>query len=105
MFKQNSLFAVLLICSPINYADQWSLDAGLRQETAYDDNVGMSKTAQGSIEYKLIPTINFAHKTQTSLIQASASYGMQRYLAIKKLDSYLQNYKLSGSYLTERTYW
>ncbi len=96
---------IMLLYAPVNYADQWTLDANVRQELGYDDNITMSSQPQGSMEYKLIPVINFAHKTETSDIQASASYGMQRYLAMQSFDSTLQNYKVLGNYATQRAHW
>jgi hypothetical protein len=94
-----------LCCSPAAYAALWTVDFTLKQDLAYDDNVRMSQVPQGSLEYKLIPTLNFTHKTENSQIQANASYGIQRYPNIKGFDRSLQNYAIQGNYSTERSLW
>ncbi len=105
MFKKMSALTILLLYSPINYAAQWTVDGDIRQEIAYDDNVRMAIIPRGSIEYKLTPSASFAYKTDTSVVQGSASYGIQRYFSMKNLDRSIQNYKLSGNYATERSNW
>lgn len=98
-------WAVLLSFSRLSLASQWTIDAKIQQQLGYNDNVRMSKTPQGSLHYTLTPVVNFSHKTANSLIDASASYGIQRYSSIKTLNRTLQNYHINAKYLTDLTVW
>jgi hypothetical protein len=98
-------WAVLLSFSRLSLASQWTVDAKIQQQLGYNDNVRMSKTPQGSLHYTLTPVVNFSHKTANSLIDASASYGIQRYSSIKTLNRTLQNYHINAKYLTDLTVW
>lgn len=98
-------WAVLVSFSRLSFASQWTVDAKIHQQLGYNDNVRMSKTPQGSLHYTLTPVVNFSHKTANSLIDASASYGIQRYSSISTLNRSLQNYHLNAKYLTNLTVW
>ena len=98
-------WALLLMISNASYASQWTVDAKIQQELGYNDNVRMSNTPQGSMYYTLIPEVNFSHKTSNSIIDASASYGIQRYSSISTLNRSLQKYHIDAKYLTERAVW
>lgn len=98
-------WAVLLTFSRLSFASQWTVDAKIHQQLGYNDNVRMSKTPQGSLHYTLTPVVNFSHKTTNSVIDASASYGIQRYSSIKTLNRSLQNYHFDAKYLTDLTVW
>lgn len=98
-------FLIILLFSSTCYADQWAIDGKIRQEFAYDDNVRMSESPKGSVEYKLTPVLNLSHKTETSLIYINTSYGIQRYLAMSDLDRAIQNHKVGANYLTEKSNW
>lgn len=98
-------WAVLLSFSRLSCASQWTVDAKIQQELGYNDNVRMSNIAEGSMLYILTPVVNFSHKTANSVIDASASYGIQRYSSIKTLNRTLQNYHIDAKYLTDITVW
>ena len=93
-----------MVSSSANAAE-WTVGASINQNISFNDNVQMQKEAKGSVIYQIVPVINFAHKTEISQIQATASYGTQRYLDIPELDRNLQNYSFGSYYLTERSRW
>ncbi len=90
-------------------AAEWSITGDVKQNLSYDDNVFLRSDSdrKGSFEYRIIPTMNFLHKTDVSEVQASASYGTQVYSnpAFNSLNQDIQNYGLAGFYKTERIDW
>jgi OMPG-porin 1 family len=97
---------LLLLSSNISYAAEWSVKGNVAQSFGYDDNVRMSPTApQGSFEYKIIPTIRFQHRTESTEVIGNASYGTQLYTDIPELDQDIQKYGVKGLYKTERIDW
>ncbi len=97
------LFSILFL--PLAKAAEWKVDATVKQNLSFDDNVRMSENPKSSFIYKLIPTINLAYKTETVGIDASINYGIQRFLSIKELDRNFQKYSLNSYYVTERSNW
>ncbi len=97
------LFSILFL--PLVKAAEWKVDATVKQNLSFDDNVRMSENPKGSFIYKLIPTANFSYKTETVGIDASITYGIQRFLSIKELDRNFQKYSLNSYYATERSNW
>jgi hypothetical protein len=93
-----------MVSSSANAAE-WTLNGSIKQDISFNDNVRMQTQPQSSAIYQVIPTINFAHKTEVSQVQASASYGTQRYLDIPAFDTDLQNYALNSYYSTEKSNW
>jgi len=96
---------IILLFSSTSYADQWLIDGRIKQDFAYDDNVRMSESPKGSVEYKLTPMLNLSHKTDTSLIYIDTSYGIQRYLAMSELDRAIQRHNMEANYSTEKSHW
>lgn len=97
---------LLLLGSNVAYAAEWSVKGNVAQSLGYDDNVRMSPTnSQGSFEYKIIPTIRFQHKTESTEVTGNASYGTQVYTDIPALDQDIQKYGVKGLYKTERIDW
>lgn len=106
MSKTNLVLTLFLLYSPTNYADQWRVDAKIKQDFAYDDNVRMSQdNPQGSLEYKFTPVANFSLKTDNFFVHASTSYGLQRYPQISSLNRTTQAHTIGMNYLTERSEW
>lgn len=97
------LFSILFL--PLAKAAEWKMNAAVKQNISFDDNVRMREDATGSFIYQIIPTANFSYKTETSAIEANINYGIQRYLSIKELNRNSQRYNLKGYYSTERSYW
>ena len=90
----------------ISYGAEWTLKGTVNQSLGYDDNVNMLPTnPQGSFKYMILPVLSFAHKTDTTEINANAVYGTQIYTEIPELDQDIQSYGLSGIYKTERIDW
>jgi len=94
-----------IIFLPLAKAAEWKIDAAVKQNISFDDNVRMREKAKGSFIYQLAPSVNFSYKTDVSGIDARVDYGIQRYLSIKELDRDSQRYNLKGYYLTQRSYW
>jgi len=94
-----------MIALSIAQAAEWKVDAAIKQNISFDDNVKMTEKAENSLIYALTPTINFSRRTEVSAINAKINYGIQRYLSIKELNRNLQRYDLSGDYLTARSFW
>ena len=98
-------FFPLTSITPVR-ADKWSVDSTVFQSFSYDDNIRMrEKELTASAIYKLIPTINFAHSTDNTLLSANASYGIERFADAKQFDRDIQNYGISGLYNTQRSTW
>lgn len=94
----------VLFPSPSQSAE-WSLSGSVNQSLGYDTNVRMREEKQGSFEYKIIPELNFLHKTDVTEIKANASYGTQIYTDIENLNQDIQRYGLNGLYKTENIDW
>jgi len=94
-----------IIFLPFAKAAEWKIDASIKQNISFNDNVRMRKNAKGSFIYQLIPSVNLSYKTDVSGIDARVDYGVQRYLSIKTLNRNSQRYKLKGYYLTQKSYW
>ena len=94
-----------LVFLPLAKAAEWKIDAAVKQNISFDDNVRMRENAKGSFIYHLIPSVNFSYKTEVSAIEANIDYGIQRYSSIKELNKDSQRYNLKGYYLTQKSYW
>ena len=100
------LFVILNLSSPsFVYAAEWSIKSSVKQDLFYDDNVSMTENKEGSMAYKIIPVVNFLHRTDVSEVRAHASYGTQYYADVAGLNQDLQNYGVNGNYSTERFTW
>ena len=100
------LHTILLCMFPsLSYSAAWTLAGTVDQSLGYDTNVRMRGDQQGSFEYKITPVLTFSRKTETTEIQADASYGTQVYTDIVGLDQDNQKYGISGLYRMERFVW
>ncbi len=86
-------------------AAEWSLNAAIKQDFGYDDNVRMSVDPQASFLYQITPVLNLFHKTSVSELSANASYGYQHFFDISELNRDFQNYGINGIYRMERIIW
>lgn len=86
-------------------AAEWSLNAEVKQDIGYDDNVRMLVDPQASFLYQITPVLNFFHKTSVSELTASVSYGYQHFFDISELNRDFQKYGLAGNYQMERITW
>jgi hypothetical protein len=84
---------------------EWAIKGAVDQSLGYDDNVRMRQDAQGSFEYRIIPELTFLRRTDSSEIQANASYGTQVYTDLPQFNRDIQKYGLNGLYKTERFDW
>ncbi len=109
-------FSWLILCPLISTfsvkAGEWSVDANIRQDISYDDNVKMRENEndqEASLIYNVTPVINFAHRTDVSEISANASYGFEKFFdSISDFDEDrdIQRYGIKGLYsMTERIDW
>lgn len=104
--KTGWLLLFLVISTTSSIAAEWSLNAAIKQDIGYDDNVRMSsKDPQSSFLYHLTPVVNFSHRTPVSDLSANASYGYQHFFDISELNRDFQNYGIVGQYRMERISW
>lgn len=108
LFPKRKLAAVLFVMADLTAAQaaEWSVDGKLVQVIGYDDNVVMIRQPQqGSFEYLLTPTLNFAGRNAQWDIGGSASYGVHRYPDIPRLNYSPQHYSGFAEYRAERAQW
>lgn len=96
-------------------ADEWSTRANIYQLFGYEDNVCMRQEnlgcdnkpggVRGSFQYRIIPTLNFVHRTDVSEVNAHVSYGTQVFTDIPRFNQDIQSYGLDATYNTERIKW
>jgi len=96
------LLTGLLAAATVDAAE-WTIDSEITQDLFYNDNVRLTKDAEGSFVYQLTPVLNGRYQTDHANLLASASYGTQQYTNIPILDRSNQNYDLKAGYHTERT--
>jgi hypothetical protein len=107
MSRAKSFIVVILCfgCHSVVHGAEWSINTAVKQDLSYDDNVFMTEDKEGSMAYKIIPVLNFLHKTDVSEVKAYASYGTQYYEGVAGLNQDLQDYGVNGNYSTERATW
>jgi len=98
---------VLLIISGLNVcsvsAAEWSLTSTLAPSFNYDDNVFMSENEQGSVQYLLSPTLSIKRALETSEIDLSVGYNINRYVSFSELDRQDPFARLNSTFSTERS--
>ncbi len=95
-------------CLLINFnlkAAEWEVSSDIKQVLGYDDNVTMREERVGSFEYLLTPRLDFIRRDQNLDASFHASYGLQRYPDVERLDYEPQDYGANLSYRTARTRW
>lgn len=99
------VLAIMLLGMEPLMADEWEIRGRVDQELSYDDNVTMREDSEASLIYAITPELSLLHRTDVSEIVANASYGIQRYFDISRLDRDNQNYGVDGKYFTDSTVW
>jgi len=93
---------LVIYCSSVE-AEEWRVNSTINQSLSYDDNFTMTEDPEGSMIYRLLPTLGLTRKTGVWDIEAGASYGVQTYTNKIVQDQKLQNYGLSTVYKTSHS--
>ena len=99
------LFALMMVaCSQVAQAAEWSLTSTLNPSATYDDNVFLRENAQSSTHYAMSPTITGSRTVENSDISLSLGYQIDRYTSLPSINDTENPFiRLNSYYNAERS--